>query len=162
MKLDPKLLEAFNRQISVEIRNSLAYLAGYGWLRANGWEGTSKLFKNGALEEMAHAQNWVKYVARRDLVAKVAGSEAVEVPEDLVGLVRFAADLEDDTETEMRNLIKVAEEAGDADAVEYISGKLLEQTKDAKQARDRAKYFEAVKDSGTLVILDRKLENKGF
>jgi ferritin len=162
MEMVPALLEAFNKQISIELRNSIAYLQGGAWLRANGWGGTAKYFKNNAEEEHGHTQNFIEYVARRDQVATVKPVD-LELPETtLVKLIRFAADLEDDTETEMRALVKVAEEVGDDDAVEYVSGKLVEQTKSAKQARDLAKYFEAAKDSGTLVLLDRELENKGF
>jgi ferritin len=162
--MDGRLLAEFNRHIAIEIRNSLAYLAAYAWLRANDWEGFAKGMKNENIDEMGHAQNFVKYCARRDDVAKIA-AESPENFEDAdpARLVQFAADLEDETEESMRRLVKVAFEVGDDDAIEYVSGKLLEQTKLAKQARQFAAEIErASHDSGALVILNRQLENNKY
>jgi ferritin len=161
--MDPKIIEAFTKQSCLEAGNAVGYLNAYAWLRAEGWVGLSKQYKNAAQEELGHAQNWVKHMARFDVAIKVVPA-IVDIPtETPEGLVRAAADIEQETEDSMRAVIKIAEEVGDAEIVEWASGKLVEQSHDTKVARDFAKYIEkAAREPGTLVIIDRKLERNEF
>lgn len=158
MKMDATLTAAFQTQVSIEIRNALAYLAAYSALRATGWEGFSKQAKNDAFGEFAHAQNFVKYMARREeITGAVPALPVGELVTEPKSFAMLAASLEAETEDAMRNLVKVAESAGDPGAVEYVSGKLVEQEKESQDARDfAARISECGPDS--LVLIDRELE----
>jgi ferritin len=160
MPLDPRLLEALQEQVNIEAGNSIAYLNLYSRCRASGFEGFSKRWKNEAFDEFGHAQNYVKYIARFDDVCTCdPDSPSVEVagPKEAASL---ASQLEQDTEKAIRAAVAVAEEVGDVDAVEYLSGKLVEQCKMSKDARDFSRYVAALAPD-TLVLFDRKLENNG-
>lgn len=165
MPLDPKLVEALQSQVNIEAGNAIAYLNLYSICRAAGFEGFSKRWKNEAFDEFGHAQNYVKYVARFDDTVDCR-PDAPETPQPRDGATcplvcaMAASQLEADTEKAIRAAVVVAEEAGDVDAVEYLSGKLVEQSKMSKDARDFSKYVNALTPE-TLVLFDRKLENNG-
>jgi ferritin len=144
--------------VSIEIRNALAYLAAYSVLRAAGWRGFAKCAEKDAHGEFAHGHAFVEYMARREEFCLTA--PAVEVGNlvtDPKSFAMLAASLEAETEDAMRQLVKVAESAGDSGAVEYISGKLVEQEKESQDARDfAARIAECGPDS--LVLIDREIE----
>jgi ferritin len=162
MNLDPKLLSDFSRHISVEMGNSVAYLSLYSFLRANGWEGFSRMVKDNAIEEAEDAQTFTKFCARHNDVVMVEVDE-VKVPADLDVAKAFslASGLEDSTETSMRALVKIAKEVEDDDAVEWVSGQLMKQAKEAKRWRDIADQIAELDESG-LVIMNREVEKNGW
>jgi len=167
LTLHPELLEALTIHAGVEIGNAVFYLSAYSWARANGWEGFSKRWKNDAFDEFAHAQNFVKFIARYNVAInaepKIRPMPEPELGQTLLGLAALAAALEGMTEESMRDLLRVAEGVGDGAAVEWISGKLLDQQKERKKADDfAARVQDAAVEPGCLVILDRKLERGGW
>ena len=161
MPMDPTLLSAVEEHACVEAGNAIAYLNAYSILRATGWMGFSKKMKNEVDDEMGHAQNFAKLAAKYDNVVTI-DPDYPEAPAatDPIALAQFASDLEAATEASMRKLVDIATGAGDTFVVEWVSGKLLEQVKWSKQARDFVKYLEGL-SKDELVELDRRLENNG-
>ncbi len=160
MKLSSSLVAGFKKQIALETGNALAYLQAYGWHRALGFEGISKRYKNECFEELAHAQNWTKYLARREEpVGEIIPAKLKSVlPADVKGIASLIADLEDYTETSMKALAASAVKEGDEGAVDYIDEQIREQEKASQDARDFANRIKDL-DPGALVIIDRKIEN---
>jgi ferritin len=159
MKLTPEVEAALQAQVSLELRNALAYLAAYSSLRSLGWEGFSKLAKNDAFGEFGHAQNFVKYMARREAAAAtipLEGGEKVDMAP--VEFAELAAKLEAETEEAMALVVQTADEAGDVGTVEYVSGKLIDQQKESQDARDFAARVRSCSEDA-LVLMDRELED---
>lgn len=164
LTLAPELANALAGHAAIEIGNSVAYLSAYSWARANGWEGFAKRWKNDAKDEHGHAQNFVKFIARYNVAISVSCTNpAMTGTPTIPALADFAAALEGVTEESMRGLVAVAEKAGDAAAVEWLSGKLLDQQKERKKADDFAsRVRDAAAEPGSLMLLDRKLEHGGW
>lgn len=164
MQLDAKCVSVLQKLVGVELRNGIVYLEAYSWLRANGWEGFSKRMKNAAFEEFAHAQNWIKYLARRgETCPALVASHDGGMPDSPLAAAEREQELEESTEAMMRLVVEVATETKEDGLVEYASGKLVEQEKDTKRSRDFAvRIAEAAKQSGALVILDRDCERRGW
>jgi ferritin len=160
--MDPVLADAFEKHVARELVNAVTYLRAYSVLRAKGWEGFSKRWKNEAFDEFGHAQNFTKYLARRGVAWEAVPIEPeASTDEEPVGLAKLAYMLEGETEQSMRGLVQTATTAKDDSAVEYVSGKLVEQEKMTKKAWDFAERLQsASEEPGALVILDRQLENK--
>ncbi len=158
MKMDSALSAAFQSQVSVEIRNALAYLAAYSVLRATGWHGFARCAESDSQGEFAHGHAFVEYMARREeSISAVPLLPVVYNVTDPKSFAMLAASLEAETEDAMRELVKVAESVGDPGAVEYVSGRLVEQEKESQEARDfAARVAECGPDS--LVLIDRDLE----
>jgi ferritin len=158
--LSPDLLKALAMQAALEQFNGMSYQSLYQAARADGFEGFAKYFKNEAMDEFGHAQNWLKYIARYNVRSdgfhvQDATIAAKTIPE----MVQQAAELEAATEESMRQVLTIAEGAGDGAAVEWVSGKLLDQQKMRKQADDfAARVRDAANEPGCLAIMDRKLE----
>ena len=167
MVLAPELKEAIRKHACMEMGNGDAYLNLYQRARAEGWEGFSKRWKKDAVEERKHAQNWAKYLARRDeeafLISTPVAEENDLTSSDIAGFAELAAMLEDQTEESMREVFAVAERVHDAAAAEWVADKLMDQEVEAKQARDFARRVrDAAGNLGALVIIDRKMEKGGW
>jgi ferritin len=157
MKMDATLTAAFQTQVSIEIRNALAYLAAYSVLRAAGWRGFAKCAEKDSHGEFAHGHAFVEYMARREEACTVIPHEYLATATDPKSFAALAASLEDETENSMRQLALEATRCADVGAIEYISGKLVEQEKESQDARDfAARIAECGPDS--LVLIDRELE----
>lgn len=158
MKMDATLTSAFQTQVSIEIRNALAYLAAYSVLRAAGWRGFARCAEEVAHGEFAHGHAFVEYMARREEFCLTApAAEVGNLVTDPKSFAMLAASLEDDTEDAMHDLALDAMRCADVGAIEYVSGKLVEQEKESQDARDfAARIAECGPDS--LVLIDRELE----
>ena len=161
--LAPELLAAMEQHASLEIGNGVVYLAAYSWARANSFEGFSKRWRNDAQDEFAHAQNFVKFVARYHvaIAPTVVLAGGVSGVVSIQSLAELAAMLEAVTEESMRTLVATAEKTGDAAAVEWLSGKLLDQQKERKKADDFTARVRGLSPDG-LTIMDRKIEKGGW
>lgn len=157
MEMDSRLQSAWKDHITLETRNGFLYLLAYSWLRANGWEGFSKRFKNEAQDEFGHAQNWVKYLARRNLAIDGLDAAMSEAADSPAAWFALASEAEEATEASMKEIVLLADQAGDPQAVEWVSSKLEEQERWTKDARDLAARI-AEADAGCLVLLDREFE----
>jgi ferritin len=157
MKLDPKLLSDFARHIAMENGNAIAYQTASSWFAANAWCGFSKEFDEDSKSELSHAQAFSDYCA---LSGEAVNSE-VDIPTmptepTVATLAAFAAKLEADTEQSMRDLLAIAEEVKDGAAVEFISGRLIGQVVESKNAADFSLQVSRCDDSA-LVILNAKI-----
>lgn len=162
-QMAPELKAAIEKHISLEYGNSYMYLFAYQWLRANSWEGFAKKFKNDSVDEAKHAQNFAKYLAKRNVNAEMLTPQLSPVPQEVAGLAMFAASLESDTEDSMAELIEIATRVGDHAAVQWLSEKLQAQETERKQADDFASQILAASaQTGALVLLNRQVERKGW
>lgn len=139
MKLDPKLLSDFARHISMENGNAIAYQTASNWCEANAWNGFAKMFNEDSNGELGHAQAFSAYCS----MSGEAVSSEVDIPTmptepSIATITAFAAKLESDTEQSMRDLLAIAEEVKDGAAVEFISGRLVNQVAESKAAADIA------------------------
>jgi ferritin len=157
MAMDSKLIAAWHDHVGMEARNGLVYFLAYSWLRANGWEGFAKHFKKEAADEFGHAQNWIKYLARRNLTVPSLSAGATESADSPAGWFAIAREMEETTEMSMQEIVEMATELGDHQAVEWASTKLEEQERWSKDACDLACRVADV-DAGCLVLLDREFE----
>lgn len=158
--LDARLLAVLVAHAGQEQANGLSYQELYQAARADGWEGFSKRWKNEAMDEFGHAQNWLKYIAKYNARAGVAPLPMVkDAPISVVDMAIVAAELEAATENSMRAVLAVAQEVGDGAAEQWVGEKLLDQQKSRKQADDfAARVKDAAGEPGSLTIIDRKLE----
>jgi ferritin len=159
--MDQTLVGAIEKHVALEAGNVCAYLTAYSWARANGFEGFAKRWKNDARDEEGHAQNWAKYAARRHAAISVSADIGAVDTGGIQSISRSAAELEEATTKSMEQLALLADEVGDPDAAEYISAKLIDQTKEAKCAWD---FAERVADltPAEIVLADRMIENGDF
>ena len=164
-EMNSELHAAVEKHVAKELRNALLYLAAYSWARAKGWEGFSKRWKNAAVEEIKHAQNFLKFCARYSASVKPwPETDSDDLPDSVEGVAGLEKALEVDTLHSMNDLAVLADEVGDMAAVEWVSTKLEVQQKDAKKSADFARLVaEAARSgNGALVILDREMERKGW
>jgi ferritin len=158
-----ELKAAIEKHISIEYGNSYLYLFAYQWARANGWEGFAKKWKEDSIDEAKHAQSFAKYLAKRNADARMHPIELAEAPAGIPELAAFSAQLENDTEDSMAELVETANRVGDTAAAQWLSEKLMAQETERKQADDFAKQIhEAAAQTGALVILNRQIERKGW
>jgi len=161
--LSPELKAAIEKHISLEYGNSYAYLFAYQQARATGWEGFSKKWKEDSIDEAKHAQNFAKYLAKKNVIASMLTPQIAEAPAGIPALAAFAAMLENETEDSMAELVEIATRVSDPAAAQWLSEKLAAQETERKQAEDFSKLVnEAAAQSGALVILDRQIERKGW
>lgn len=159
MQMDAKLAGVIMGHIGIEIGNSIAYLNAFSWASANGWEGFAERWRKAAADEQRHAADWTEYLARRGEVVSVHPSVGEIKADSVKALCESEALLESDTEKSMHAIAAVADEVQDADALEFISGKLLEQTKDSKKSADFAARIKGT-DDGVLALIDRQIESQ--
>lgn len=160
MNLAPELLDALAAHAALEQRNGLCYQSLYQAARADAFEGFAKGFKNDAIGEFGHAQNWLKYIAKYNVrLPAMQAIESVMPASTVAEMVEQAAELERATEASMERVLSVAEGVRDGAAVEWISSKLTDQQKERKQAEDfSARIGAAAGEPGCLTLIDRMLE----
>lgn len=162
MKLSQTLADAFKKHIALESGNAVAYLLAYSWHRVTGFEGFSKRYKNESIDEMGHAQNWTKYLARREMfINELTPIVPKNIPQDVKSFAKMASDLENQTEKSMRDLAALATKEQDEGALNFIDEKLIEQEKMSQDARDFANRINEL-EPDTTALIDRRIERDGW
>ena len=171
MNLKPELRAEFIRHAELEIANGVYYLQAYSILRATGWEGFSKIFKNDAADEFGHAQNWIKYLARRLDVWTPSAFEVASFPKIMAdsengpvsSLFQFREEREVETRDSMEVVADLANSSRDEAALQWVTERLVDQELEAKKAIDLSLRIEGMaKTPGMLDEYDDTLERKGL
>lgn len=160
MKMKPELAAAFNRQITLEMESSLAYLQMSAWFDAKSLSGMASWMRVQAEEERAHALKFFDFVLERGndvTMETIPGPDAsgFETPVDVFSA---ALDQERKVSTAIADLYDKAATLRDATSFPLLQWFLEEQVEEESTVSEIVDQLSMIGDSGAaLLLLDREL-----
>ncbi|MGH8945981.1 MAG: ferritin [Acidimicrobiia bacterium] len=157
--MSPKLEEAFNDQIDVELSSSISYLQMSAYFAEQNLNGMSGWMRVQAEEERAHAHRFLDFVLNRGNAARLGAIEAprheFEGAEEV-----FATALEQEREVTaaIHELYRLATEEGDLASYPFLQSFIEEQNEEEAMVEtilDRVRL--AGGNAGAILILDSEL-----
>lgn len=163
MKMQEDLEAAFNRQVSMELGSSLAYLQMATYFAEQNLSGMSQWMRGQAEEERDHAHRFLDFVLDRGNSVRIGDLAAPEAnfsgPEQV-----FATALEQEQEVtrSIHDLYRLATDVGDLASLPFLQAFISEQIEEEATVDtilDRLRL--AGDDSSALLLLDHELGSRG-
>lgn len=160
MEMKPELAAAFNRQITLEMESSLAYLQMSAWFDAKSLSGMASWMRVQAEEERSHALKFFDYVLERGnevSLETIPGPDAsgFEAPVDVFST---ALDQERKVSAAIADLYDAAADARDAASYPLLQWFLEEQVEEESTVSEIVDQLKMIGDNGAaLLLLDREL-----
>lgn len=153
------VLDGLNRQITAEIYSAYLYLAMSGWCESQNLTGAAALFFKQWHEELAHADDFFRFV--NDRLGEVSLGQ-VETPpaqfSDIVDVFRQTLVHEREVTTLIHDLRDTAKQAGDHAAEVFLQKYVEEQVEEENEAdRLLARVERMSERPADLEMLDRQL-----
>ena len=157
--MNPKVLEAINRQINSELSASYAYLAMSAYCECEKFTGAARWLRLQSQEEHMHAMKLFDFVLARDRSVELL---AIERPSASFGSVaevfERALAQEQEVSRQIDSLYETAFTEKAFSAVAELQWFLTEQVEEEKTAREIVAKFKMVgNDPASLLDLDREL-----
>jgi ferritin len=157
--MNPRVLEAINRQINSELSASYAYLAMSAYCECQKFTGAARWLRLQSQEEYMHAMKLFDFVLARDRSVELL---AIERPKGDFGSVaevfERALEQEQDVSRQIDALYETAFTEKAFSAVAELQWFLTEQVEEEKTAREIVAKFKLVGgDPASLLDLDREL-----
>jgi ferritin len=157
--MNPRVLDAINRQINSELSASYAYLAMSAYCECQKFTGAARWLRLQSQEEHMHAMKLFDFVLARDRSVELA---AIEQPRTDFGSVaevfERALQQEQEVSRQIDNLYETAFNEKAFAAVAELQWFLTEQVEEEKTAREIVAKFKMVgNDPASLLDLDREL-----
>ena len=162
MKMSPALAEAFNRQITLELESSLAYLQMAAYFDARSLKGMSSWMRVQSEEERAHALRFFDYVLSRGNDVAI-GSTAAPVPSfsSAAEVFELALAQEQKVSASIAELYKAASADADAASFPLLQWFLQEQVEEEATVSEILDQLQLIGgDGGALLMLDRELAGR--
>lgn len=162
MKMSPTLAEAFNRQITLELESSLAYLQMAAYFDARSLKGMSSWMRVQSEEERAHALKFFDYVLSRGNDV-VIGATAAPVGsfESAADVFELALAQERKVSASISELYKAATSDADAASFPLLQWFLQEQVEEEATVSEILDQLQLIgNDGGALLMLDRELAGR--
>jgi ferritin len=159
MEMSPGLEEAFNRQITLELESSLAYLQMAAHLEHRSLTGMSSWMRIQSEEERSHALRFVDYVLDRGNEVRIGaivapGGEFAAVTD----VFRAALEHERTVSAAIRDLYQAASTEMDVASYPLLQWFLQEQVEEEATVTSIIDQLELIgDDGGALLVLDREL-----
>lgn len=157
--MNPRVLEAINRQINSELSASYAYLAMSAYCECQKFTGAARWLRLQSQEEHMHAMKLFDFVLARDRSVELL---AIDRPKADFGSVaevfERALAQEQEVSRQIDNLYETAFTEKAFAAVAELQWFLTEQVEEEKTAREIVAKFKMVgDDAASLLDLDREL-----
>jgi ferritin len=157
--MNPKVLEAINRQINSELSASYAYLAMSAYCECQKFTGAARWLRLQSQEEHMHAMKLFDFVLARDRSVELL---AIERPasdfKSVADVFQRALAQEQDVSRQIDALYETAFNEKAFSAVAELQWFLTEQVEEEKTAREIVARFKMVgNDPASLLDLDREL-----
>lgn len=160
MQMKPELSEAFNRQITLEMESSLAYLQMAAWFEAKSLTGMATWMRMQAEEERAHGLKFFEYVLERGNEVNLdtipgPDTSGFEAPIDVF---RTALAQEQKVSAAIAALYDAASDARDAASFPLLQWFLEEQVEEESTVSEIVDQLAMIGDNGAaMLLLDREL-----
>ena len=157
--MNPRVLEAINRQINSELSASYAYLAMSAYCERQKFTGSARWLRLQSQEEHMHAMKLFDFVLARDRNVELP---AIEQPKSdyksVADVFERALQQEQEVSRQIDSLYEVAFHEKAFSAVAELQWFLTEQVEEEKTAREIVAKFKMVgTDPASLLDLDREL-----
>ena len=157
--MNPRVLEAINRQINSELSASYAYLAMSAYCERQKFTGAARWLRLQSEEEHMHAMKLFDFVLARDRNVDLT---AIEQPKSdyktVADVFERALQQEQEVSRQIDSLYEVAFHEKAFSAVAELQWFLTEQVEEEKTAREIVAKFKMVgTDPASLLDLDREL-----
>jgi ferritin len=157
--MNPKVLEAINRQINSELSASYAYLAMSAYCECQKFTGAARWLRLQSQEEHLHAMKLFDFVLARDRSVQLL---AIEQPasnfKSVADVFERTLAQEQDVSRQIDALYETAFTEKAFSAVAELQWFLTEQVEEEKTAREIVAKFKLVgSDPASLLDLDREL-----
>jgi ferritin len=162
MKMPPTLAEAFNRQITLELESSLAYLQMAAYFDSLSLKGMSSWMRVQSDEERAHALKFFDYALSRGNDVVIGSTEA---PTNSFGsaaeVFELALSQEQKVSAAIAELHRIATAEADAASYPILQWFLEEQVEEEATVSEILDQLKLVgSDGGALLMLDRELGSR--
>ncbi len=159
MKMSPQLEDLFNRQITIELASSNAYLQMAAYLESRALVGMAAWMRIQADEERAHAIRFIAFALDRDNAVAIGAMEAPQVafggPSDVFEAALAAEQRVTASITEM---YVAAQDAADVASLSLLQEFLAEQVEEESTVGEVVHRLAlAGKDGAALLDIDREL-----
>ena len=157
--MNPRVLEAINRQINSELSASYSYLAMSAYCERQKFTGAARWLRLQSQEEHMHAMKLFDFVLARDRSVDLF---AIERPKSdfksVAEIFERALEQEQEVSRQIDTLYEVAFTEKAFSAVAELQWFLTEQVEEEKTAREIVAKFKLVgNDPASLLDLDREL-----
>jgi ferritin len=157
--MNPRVLEAINRQINSELSASYAYLAMSAYCECQKFTGAARWLRLQSQEENMHAMKLFDFVLARDRSVQLLAIERPRSEFNSVAEVfERALEQEQEVSRQIDSLYETAFTEKAFSAVAELQWFLTEQVEEEKTAREIVAKFKLVgNDPSSLLDLDREL-----
>ncbi|MGF1667751.1 MAG: ferritin [Acidimicrobiia bacterium] len=162
MKMTPVLADAFNRQITLELESSLAYLQMAAYFDTRSLKGMSSWMRVQSEEERAHALKFFDYVLSRGNDVSLGSNEAPAADFDSpAGVFELALAQERKVSASISELYRTASAETDAASFPLLQWFLQEQVEEEATVSAILDQLQLIgSDGGALLMLDRDLAGR--
>lgn len=159
MKMPEPLAQAFNRQVTLELASSIAYVQLSAYFESVDLPGMASWMRAQAGEERQHADRFMRHLIDRGTEVRIG---AIPAPEHGIAspLSAFQEALEQERNVSeaIRDLYRLANEAGDIDALPLLQWFVAEQIEEEASVNEIIAQIRRLGEDGSaLLILDREL-----
>ncbi|HEY6770961.1 MAG TPA: ferritin [Solirubrobacterales bacterium] len=149
---DKNFTDALNEQISNEFAASQQYVGAAVYYDAETLPRLAAFFYRQAVEERNHAMIMVQYLLDTDEEVRIPDIKSQQTRyDDVAGPVRMALEQEKRVSDEINALFKLAREAGDYRAEQFLSWFVKEQVEEVSSMIDLLNVCEQAKESPLLI-----------
>jgi ferritin len=157
--IGPKMEEALNRHVSLEVSSSYLYLAMSAWCEAKAWKGFARWLRVQSDEELAHAKKSLDYLLARGGQAKLGAIDAPPATSFSGPLEVFEKVLEHERRVTafVNDLSGVAEQERDRAAEVFLQWFVAEQVEEEARVVEIVDRVRMVGDRpGAALYLDKE------
>ena len=163
MKIDPKLLEVLNAQVSAEYQAALIYQQLSYEMDRLSFPGLTRWLSNHSIEERGHAEKFASHIIDR---GERVDLQTIEIPSLTINspldAFKAAYDHEVKVSAMIRNIAEVALEVGDYDSRPLIDWFLDEQIEEESSVSEIVDQLTLVGEDGSGILrIDARLGAEG-
>lgn len=157
--MNPRVLEAINRQINSELSASYSYLAMSAYCECQKFTGAARWLRLQSQEENMHAMKLFDFVLARDRSVELLAIERPRIDfKSVAEVFERALEQEQEVSRQIDALYEIAFTEKAFSAVAELQWFLTEQVEEEKTAREIVAKFKLVgNDPASLLDLDREL-----
>jgi ferritin len=149
---DQSFTDALNEQISNEFAASQQYIGAAVYYDSETLPRLATFFYRQAVEERNHAMIMVQYLLDTEAEVRIPDINSQQTHyDDVVGPVKMALEQEKRVSDEINDLFKLAREAGDFPAEQFLTWFVKEQVEEVSSMNDLLNVCEQAKESPLLI-----------
>jgi ferritin len=149
---DQNFTDALNEQISNEFAASQQYIGAAVYYDSETLPRLAAFFYRQAVEERNHAMIMVQYLLDTEEEVRIPDIKSQQTHyDDVTGPVRMALEQEKRVSDEINALFKLARDAGDFPAEQFLTWFVKEQVEEVSSMNDLLNVCEQAKDSPLLI-----------